>query len=241
MLDIHHEDCGEATAFHYSVPNLRVTIRPGEERNVGATAAICADPAPCRGSTPPKPAMNEVAAMAQNWPRQAAYSERAEDRRGAGHSSFRRVICSSASSLARKSSAGRSALRKVGSMKRDGLTLGWGMAGCAWIAARFPAEASVHFATTAPPASRAARKTSAPAPTRSWRSSRRKKPECRSTRSKRASGDTDPTAGPLSGGSMATGSVVPCGLRGGRRREIVVAKASRPCTPRFAVRETVSR
>src|SRR5438093_12349616 len=33
----------------------------------------------------------------------------------------------------------------VGSMKRDGLTLGWGMAGCAWIAARFSAEASVQL------------------------------------------------------------------------------------------------
>ena len=30
-------------------------------------------------------------------------------------------------------------------MKRDGLTLGWGMAACAWIAARFPAEASVEL------------------------------------------------------------------------------------------------
>jgi xanthine dehydrogenase YagR molybdenum-binding subunit len=30
-------------------------------------------------------------------------------------------------------------------MKRDGLILGWGMAGCAWIAARFPAEASVQL------------------------------------------------------------------------------------------------
>jgi xanthine dehydrogenase YagR molybdenum-binding subunit len=27
----------------------------------------------------------------------------------------------------------------VGSMRRDGLTLGWGMAGCTWIAARFAA------------------------------------------------------------------------------------------------------
>ena len=30
-------------------------------------------------------------------------------------------------------------------MKRDGLTLGWGMAGCTWIAARFPAEANVQL------------------------------------------------------------------------------------------------
>ena len=34
---------------------------------------------------------------------------------------------------------------EVGSMKRDGLMLGWGMAGCSWIAARFPAEASVQL------------------------------------------------------------------------------------------------
>jgi hypothetical protein len=33
----------------------------------------------------------------------------------------------------------------VGSMKRDGLTLGWGMAGCSWIAARFDAAANVQL------------------------------------------------------------------------------------------------
>src|SRR4029077_9317891 len=34
---------------------------------------------------------------------------------------------------------------RVGSMKRDGLTLGWGMAGCTWVAARFPAAANVQL------------------------------------------------------------------------------------------------
>src|SRR5258708_11537957 len=34
---------------------------------------------------------------------------------------------------------------EVGSMKHDGLTHGWGMAGCSWVAARFPADASVHI------------------------------------------------------------------------------------------------
>jgi xanthine dehydrogenase YagR molybdenum-binding subunit len=33
----------------------------------------------------------------------------------------------------------------VGSMKRDGLTLGWGVAGCSWIAARFPAAAYIQL------------------------------------------------------------------------------------------------
>src|SRR5438874_12678233 len=34
---------------------------------------------------------------------------------------------------------------EIGSMKRDGLILGWGMAGAAWIAARFPAEATIQL------------------------------------------------------------------------------------------------
>src|SRR5262249_39611986 len=33
----------------------------------------------------------------------------------------------------------------VGSMKRDGLTLGWGMAGAAWVAGRFAAEANIQL------------------------------------------------------------------------------------------------
>src|SRR5262245_13063685 len=37
MLDMYHEDCGEATPFQYSVPNLRVSFGRAR-RNVGATA-----------------------------------------------------------------------------------------------------------------------------------------------------------------------------------------------------------
>ena len=33
----------------------------------------------------------------------------------------------------------------IGSMKRDGLTLGWGMAGAAWLAGRFAAEANIQL------------------------------------------------------------------------------------------------
>src|SRR5262249_20680221 len=37
MLEAHHEDCGEATPFQYSVPNLRVTFGRAK-RNIGAGA-----------------------------------------------------------------------------------------------------------------------------------------------------------------------------------------------------------
>src|SRR5205814_407602 len=97
----------------------------------------------------------------------------------------------------------------VGSMKHDGLTLGWGMAGCAWIAARFAAAANVELrddgtarvacatqdigtGTYTNLAQLAAHKTGVPL----------EKIEV-------ALGDTSLPEGPLSGGSLATASVVP--------------------------------
>jgi xanthine dehydrogenase YagR molybdenum-binding subunit len=97
----------------------------------------------------------------------------------------------------------------VGSMTRDGLTLGWGMAGCSWIAARFPAAASVQLrddgtarvacatqdigtGTYTILAQLASQRTGVPL-----------------DKVEVALGDTSLPAGPLSGGSMVTGSVVP--------------------------------
>jgi xanthine dehydrogenase YagR molybdenum-binding subunit len=98
---------------------------------------------------------------------------------------------------------------ETGSMKRDGLTLGWGMAGCAWTAARFDAEASVQLrndgtarvacgtqdigtGTYTILAQLTAQKTGVPL-----------------DKIDVALGDTSLPPGPISGGSMVTGSVVP--------------------------------
>jgi len=94
-------------------------------------------------------------------------------------------------------------------MKRDGLTLGWGMAGAAWVAARFPAAASVQLrddgtvrvasgtqdigtGTYTILAQLAAQKTGVPL-----------------DKVEVVLGDTSLPEGPVSGGSMATGSLVP--------------------------------
>ncbi len=53
LLDHHHEDCGEATAFHYSVPNLRVPW--GRANATSAPPRRCAAPARSPASTPPNP------------------------------------------------------------------------------------------------------------------------------------------------------------------------------------------
>jgi xanthine dehydrogenase YagR molybdenum-binding subunit len=98
---------------------------------------------------------------------------------------------------------------KVGSMKRDGLILGWGMAGCAWVAARFPAEANVQLrddgtarvacgtqdigtGTYTILAQLTSQKTGVPL-----------------DKIEVALGDTTLPSGPISGGSMVTGSVIP--------------------------------
>ncbi len=98
---------------------------------------------------------------------------------------------------------------EVGSMKRDGLTLGWGMASCSWVAARFAAEATVQLrddgtarvacgtqdigtGTYTILAQLVSQKTGVPL-----------------DKVEVALGDSSLPAGPLSGGSMATGSVVP--------------------------------
>src|ERR671919_3115889 len=94
-------------------------------------------------------------------------------------------------------------------MKREGLILGWGMAGCSWIAARFPAAASVQLrddgtarvacgtqdigtGTYTNLAQLASQRTGVPL----------EKVEV-------VLGDTSLPEGPISGGSMVTSSVVP--------------------------------
>ena len=59
MLDGHHEDCGEATAFQYSVPNLRVTFGRAK-RNVGS-ATDMRGPGAVPGLYATESAMNELA------------------------------------------------------------------------------------------------------------------------------------------------------------------------------------
>ena len=51
MLDIHHEDCGEATPFQYSVPNLRLGL--AARTGILARRLTCAARGPFQGCTPP--------------------------------------------------------------------------------------------------------------------------------------------------------------------------------------------
>jgi xanthine dehydrogenase YagR molybdenum-binding subunit len=206
MLDAHHEDCGEATGFHYSVPNLRVTFGRAR-RHVGSTCDM-RGPGAVPGLYATESAMNELAAQLKIDPvRLRVINEpKINEELGIPFSSRHLLECFT---LGAEKFGWARRTPEVGSMKRDGLTLGWGMAGCTWIAARFAAEASVQLrddgtarvacgtqdigtGTYTILAQLTSEKTGVPI-----------------SKVEVALGDTSLPEGPVSGGSMVTGSVVP--------------------------------
>jgi xanthine dehydrogenase YagR molybdenum-binding subunit len=142
MLDAHHEDCGEATAFMYSVPNLRVTFGRAR-RNIGGGADM-RGPGRVPGLYAIESAMNEVAHELNIDPvkLRVLNEPKIDESKGLPFSSRHMLECLQLGSEKFGWSKRNPA---VGSMKRDGLILGWGMAGCSWIAARFPAAVNVQL------------------------------------------------------------------------------------------------
>jgi xanthine dehydrogenase YagR molybdenum-binding subunit len=94
-------------------------------------------------------------------------------------------------------------------MKRDGLILGWGMAGCAWLAARFPAEASVQLRDDGTARVACATQDIGTGTYTILAQLTSQKTGIPLDKIEAVLGDTSLPEGPLSGGSMATGSVVP--------------------------------
>ena len=206
MLEAHHEDCGEATPFQYSVPNLRVTFGR-TKRNIGATADM-RGPGRVPGLYATESAMNELADQLKIDPvkLRVMNEPKIDESLGVPFSSRHLLECFE---LGAQQFGWSTRTPGVGSMKRDGVTLGWGMAGCSWVAARFFSEASlqlrddgtVRVASATQDigtgmytilAQLAAQKTGVPL-----------------DKVEVALGDTTLPEGPLSGGSMATASVVP--------------------------------
>jgi len=206
ILDNYHEDCGEATPFQYSVPNLRVAFGRAK-RNVGSPTPM-RGPGAVPGLYATESAMNELADQLKIDPVQLRVlnEPKIDESLGIPFSSRHLLECFS---LGAEKFGWSKRTPEVGSMKGDGLTLGWGMAGCAWIAARFPAEASVQLrddgtarvasgtqdigtGTYTILAQLTSQKTGVPL-----------------DKVEVALGDTSLPEGPISGGSMVTGSLIP--------------------------------
>ena len=206
MLDEYHEDCGEATPFHYSVPNLWVKFGRAK-RNIG-TPSDMRGPGAVPGLYATESAMNELAEKLKMDPvkLRVLNEPKIDESLGIPFSSRHYLDCLE---LGVEKFGWSKRNPEIGSMKRDGLTLGWGMAGAAWVAARFPAEATIQLrddgstrvacgtqdigtGTYTILAQLAAEKAGVPL-----------------DKVEVALGDTTLPAGPTSGGSMATASVIP--------------------------------
>src|SRR5258705_305483 len=142
ILDGYHEDCGEATAFHYSVPNLRVSFGRAK-RNVGSPTSM-RGPGAVPGLYATESAMNELADQLKIDPVKLRIlnEPKIDESLGIPFSSRHLLECFE---LGGEKFGWSKRTREIGSMKRDGLTLGWGMASCAWIAARFEVNANLQL------------------------------------------------------------------------------------------------
>src|ERR671931_1002715 len=206
MLDDYHENCGEATPFHYSVPNLRIKFGRAK-RNIGSPSDM-RGPGAVPGLYATESAMNELADQLKMDPVRLRMLNEPKIDEGLGIPFSSRHYVESLD-LGAEKFAWSQRNPEVGSMKRDGLVLGWGMAGAAWVAARFPAEANVQLrddgttrvacgtqdigtGTYTILAQLGAEKTGVPL-----------------DKVEVALGDTSLPEGPVSGGSMATASVIP--------------------------------
>src|SRR5258706_6660201 len=133
ILDNYNEDCGETTAFLYSVPNLRVAFGR-TRRNVGSPTAM-RGPGAVPGLYATESAMNELADQLKIDPVKLRILNEPKIDEGLGipFSSRHTIECYA---LGGEKFGWSRRTPEVGSMKREGLTLGWAMAGCSGLAAR---------------------------------------------------------------------------------------------------------
>jgi xanthine dehydrogenase YagR molybdenum-binding subunit len=201
------ENCGEATGFLYSTPNLRVAWAPSPRDLAPATAMR--GPGAVPGLFAVESAMDELAVALGMDPVQLRLRNEPAIDESLGIPFSSRHLKECLATGAEKFGWSRRT-PAVGSM-RDGAgrVLGWGVAACSWMAERLPAEVSLMLhadgsvrvasgtqdigtGTYTVLAQMAAQLTGVEV-----------------SKVKVVIGDTDLPPGPLSGGSMVTGSMVP--------------------------------
>ena len=206
ILDDYQEDCGEATAFHYSVPNLRVKFSRAK-RHFGSPTAM-RGPGAVPGLYATESALNELADQLKLDPVQLRIlnEPKTNEALSIPFSSRHLLECFE---LGGQKFGWSKRTSEIGSMKRDGLTLGWGMAGCTWVAARFPAEASVQLRDDGTARVACGTQDIGTGTYTILAQLTSQKSGVPLNKVEVVLGDTSLPPGPISGGSMVTGSVVP--------------------------------
>lgn len=140
QIESNRENCGEATIYHYNTANLRVTS--GLVKRHIAPATSMRGPGAVPGLFATESALDELAVKLNIDPVQLRLiNEPPIDQSLNVPFSSRHMRECLTTGAQRFGWAGRNP--KVGSMRRDGAIVGWGVAGCSWMAKRNPAEVSV--------------------------------------------------------------------------------------------------
>ena len=200
------ENCGEASGFMYATPDLRVTAAFAG-RDVGVATSM-RGPGAVPGLYALESGMDELALALDMDPVQLrlANEPALDETLGVPFSSRHLKECLT-TGAERFGWAKRKAA--IGSMRDGGKILGWGVGACSWLAERFPAEVSVMF--NADGSVRVASGTQ-DIGTGTYTVLGQMVAELAGVELSKVNvviGDTGLPPGPLSGGSMATASLVP--------------------------------
>ncbi len=213
MLDDYAEGCSEATGYSYSTANLRATSAI-VRRNVGAPTSM-RGPGAVPGLFALESAMDELAVRLQIDPIELRLMNEPEKDEGLNlpFSSRHFVECLKVGAEKfgwSKRTAGVGSMTGVG--EQAGLTLGWGVAGCSWIAERTEAQASVELLSNGTARVSSATQDIGTGTYTVLSKIVGEKIGLPSERIEVVLGDTKLPAGPISGGSWATASVIPAVL-----------------------------
>jgi xanthine dehydrogenase YagR molybdenum-binding subunit len=205
QLDDFNEGCGEATPYLYSVANLEVTsglVR----RHVGAPMYM-RGPGAVPGLYALEAGMNELADALQIDPLQLRLINDAEKDEST-NTPFSSRHLKECFEVGAKKFGWEKRTAGVGSMRADGKILGWGMAGASWVALRLPCTASVEFCANGRLCVRCGTQDIGTGTYTVFAQVLSEKTGIPLDRIDVILGDSALPDGPMSGGSMVTGSVL---------------------------------
>jgi xanthine dehydrogenase YagR molybdenum-binding subunit len=206
VLDDFDEGCGEATPYLYSVANLEVTGGMAR-RNMGAPMWM-RGPGAVPGLYALESGMNELADALNIDPLQLRLTndtdkDESHDNIPFSSRHFRECLEVGANKFGweKRNSA-------IGSMQRDGKILGWGLAGASWVAMRLPCAATVEFCANGRLCVRCGTQDIGTGTYTIFAQVLNEKTGVPFDRIDVILGDSSLPSGPMSGGSMVTGSVL---------------------------------
>jgi len=232
ILDDYSEGCSEATPYTYSTPNLRATsglVR----RNVGTPTSM-RGPGAVPGLFALESAIDELAVKLNMDPVKLRLLNEPEKDEGLNlpFSSRHMVECLN---VGAEKFGWSQRTPQVGSMRKDGLILGWGVAGCSWIAERMETEASVDLHNDGSARVSCATQDIGTGTYTVLSQIVSQKTGIPHHKIEVVLGDTDLPPGPISGGSWATASVIPAVLEAiEKAQQTLFAIAGQGKDPAFA-------